>query len=64
MKEFKAAVRYQQYELLVAYLEGKTIEFSRKDSDNWGTVIPYYSPVDVIRLSNKDFKFRIKPENT
>lgn len=64
MKEFKAPVRYNQCELLIAYLSGKPIKYSLIGYDTWYFVFPFQKSEDVARLSNKKYKFRIKPENT
>lgn len=64
MKEFKAPVRYNQRGLLMAYLSGRPVEYSLIGYDTWFFVLPFQEPSDVARLSNKKYKFRIKPENT
>lgn len=35
MKEFKAPVRYNQRELLIAYLSGRPVEYSLIGYDTW-----------------------------
>ena len=62
----KAPVRHNRAHILIAYLQGKTIQVSYPNrTDNtgeWMDIIPYHTPSDVLRLSNSNYSFRIKEE--
>jgi hypothetical protein len=53
--------------IAVPYLEGKVIEFKNARSGSypdWEVVYPYEEPSDLIRVSNSDYLFRVKVEET
>jgi hypothetical protein len=57
-------------DIAVPYLEGRTIEFKSASSDcaniypDWDVVHPYEQPSDLVRISNPDYLFRVKAEET
>jgi hypothetical protein len=46
------------------YIEGKTVEFSKDLGTSWETVINYEKALNVYRVSNPDYLFRVKKEIT